>query len=173
MHNPNASHHSIEPDGHHACSYCAHVEALVGGIVPEWAHNLELALKIARLGSSDLAHGFAELADTLESLHSEDTTRALQEESLSRLRQEVAQIIVTMQFHDRLEQILEQVTVDVARFVGEIELARHRLAAGEVTPLPDLEAWLKRLTSSYTTDEQRARAGNGQDCGDTPGITYF
>lgn len=67
-------------------------------------------------------------------------------ESGNVIRGEVSNLLVALQFQDRIRQILEVVSMDIERM-------RQAVAAGE--PLPDAAAWLRDLDQHYTMEEER------------------
>lgn len=86
-----------------------------------------------------------------------DTSRALQD-SLQQLRDErgqiehdLAQLIVNLQFQDRVDQIISHVTADMER----LQACARDLAECDLAGL-GVEQWLKRLAGTYTTLEQQA-----------------
>jgi methyl-accepting chemotaxis protein len=94
------------------------------------------------------------------------------------LRTEIEQVLVDLQFQDRVSQILQHVMNDTERLHSELSAATAELSASQsITPL-DALAWLDRLQQSYSTPEQLAMQANQQ----TPGsglpeagaaITFF
>jgi methyl-accepting chemotaxis protein len=71
------------------------------------------------------------------------------------LQAEIAQVLVELQFQDRVSQILRQVMDDVDRLHRRLhEAASREPGAQDVAPL-DVPAWLDTLQRSYTTPEQR------------------
>ncbi|WP_061286677.1 hypothetical protein [Herbaspirillum chlorophenolicum] len=78
--------------------------------------------------------------------------------------QEVCDILVNLQFQDRISQILDHVQRDIARLKG---------AAGEAD-LPSPEQWLSDLEKTYTTPEQRL-VHTGQQVPNTlqPQVDFF
>lgn len=115
-------------------------------------------------GSRDTATGivgrFQATADSLEA-------------SLAELRQQqqrvdadIQEVMVNLQFQDRVQQIVEHVIDD---------LERARTASSAEVP-PDVEEWLARLSSTYTTLEQRAvhhGATSGASAAQASDITFF
>lgn len=59
--------------------------------------------------------------------------------------QEVGEILVNLQFQDRISQILDQLQGDIARMQG----------SAPETSLPSPQQWLAELEQTYTTPEQR------------------
>ncbi|MDC8756452.1 methyl-accepting chemotaxis protein [Janthinobacterium fluminis] len=66
------------------------------------------------------------------------------------IRQDVAGLLVALQFQDRIRQILEVVAADIERM-------RQSLAGPE--RLPDAHAWLADLGRHYTMEDERASHG--------------
>lgn len=83
----------------------------------------------------------AMLQGSLEQLHQERTV----------LESELNQLVVHLQFQDRVDQIMGHVGDDMQRL--EQALAARQAGNGE---LPAAAEWLARLGSTYTTLEQRA-----------------
>ncbi len=75
------------------------------------------------------------------------------------IRAEVESLMVSLQFQDRVRQIIGVVEDDIDRLA--------RAIAGR-TPLPDVGAWLNELHDRYTTDEQRR--GHLSNVGHGPGV---
>lgn len=66
------------------------------------------------------------------------------------VREEIEQVIVSLQYQDRTRQILEHVMVDMKKLVAEIE--RHKTDLSRL----DSERWLAEVERTYTTLEQVA-----------------
>jgi methyl-accepting chemotaxis protein len=97
----------------------------------------------------------------------------LQSESRG-VRDEVTEVIVNLQFQDRVNQILGHVKDSMSRFEALLEERRAKLNAG-VTPEPvAAEDWLAEMESSYTTLEQHHNHTGKQSVRpETSGITFF
>ena len=67
----------------------------------------------------------------------------------------VEQMMVSFQFQDRVQQILEQIANSMQAVTERLHEAT---AQGD---LPDLQAWDTLLSDGYTTDEQRSRRMSG------------
>jgi methyl-accepting chemotaxis protein len=96
----------------------------------------------------------------------------LRQESLA-IHGEIADVLVALQFQDRVSQILCHVRQDMDKL--EQRLAAHRTAEGPVDPsLVDAQAWLEELATTYTTAEQRAlHGGAAQPAASSAGVTFF
>ncbi|GGP27170.1 methyl-accepting chemotaxis protein [Silvimonas amylolytica] len=95
-----------------------------------------------------------------------DTVGQLEQESRS-VEHEVQQVLVNLQFQDRISQILEHVKLDMEKLAGLLESRQ---------PLPDEHTWRSDLERSYTTLEQRyAHHGESaaQAAAPSGGIEFF
>ena len=70
------------------------------------------------------------------------------------VQETVSGVIVSLQFQDRVSQILNQTMGDMARLENVLNENRERGARGERVPPIDVAAWLEQLSSTYTTLEQ-------------------
>jgi methyl-accepting chemotaxis protein len=70
------------------------------------------------------------------------------------VQQTVSGVIVSLQFQDRVSQILRHIMDDMARLQGVLDENRARIERGEPVELLDVGAWLEQLASTYTTLEQ-------------------
>jgi len=70
------------------------------------------------------------------------------------VQETVSGVIVSLQFQDRVSQILRQTMDDMERLEGVLNENRAREARGEPVPPIDVAAWLDHLSSTYTTLEQ-------------------
>lgn len=99
----------------------------------------------------------------------EDLSRSaglLREESLL-IEREISDVLVALQFQDRTSQILSSIRSDIDRLAGE-------LSAPADTRSLDSEAWVSRLTQTYTTPEQhKAHGSNAPAAVPESEITFF
>jgi methyl-accepting chemotaxis protein len=118
----------------------------------------------ARSTIREVVSGFNELAQSL----SEDMS-ALQEDSRS-VEQDVQQVLVNLQFQDRINQILDHVQIDLDKL-------KRLVDADGIPELPRREQWLADLERTYTTAEQRnMHGGSGQSAAPAQapaGIDFF
>lgn len=70
------------------------------------------------------------------------------------VQETVSGVIVSLQFQDRVSQILNQTMGDMARLESVLNENRERGARGEHVPPIDVVAWLDQLSGTYTTLEQ-------------------
>jgi len=86
------------------------------------------------------------IADFRESAFKLSGTVGQLEEENREVDQEVCDILVNLQFQDRISQILDHVQLDMVKLVELVEQAQI---------LPDRQTWLADLEKTYTTQEQR------------------
>lgn len=67
------------------------------------------------------------------------------------IQEDVSQVLVNLQFQDRVQQILDRVMRDMDRLAETANAVLHQPDA----QIPDTAEWLKTLASSYTMYEQR------------------
>jgi len=82
-----------------------------------------------------------------------DASRHMAEGGLS-VRGKVEEVLVHLQFQDRMSQILVAVTSDIARLLERIREQERRIARGEAPDVFDAGAWIAALENTYTTIEQ-------------------
>lgn len=75
----------------------------------------------------------------------------LQRESVG-IRDEISDVLVSLQFQDRVSQVLTHVQT----YMRQLRVNMKRSLSGEDSAAFDGEAWLAEMETSYTTDEQRA-----------------
>lgn len=78
---------------------------------------------------------------------------SLENES-SHVQHSVEEVLVNLQFQDRVGQILSHVTRDMEKFSAVIQDHQQKLAAGENIELINIAAWLADVQKTYTTLEQ-------------------
>jgi len=84
-----------------------------------------------------------------------ESSQVLEQES-NQVKKNVADVLVALQFQDRISQILEHVMNDMNRLVDTLQEQESALkSGGRVEPI-DVSAWLKAIESTYTTLEQVA-----------------
>ena len=103
-----------------------------------------------------------------------ESTQALTSESQS-VANEISDVLVALQFQDRVSQVLGHVGADMDRLKGEIDGARAAVAAGQRAGTLDEQAWLAELAKTYTTPEQHSlhRGENTATAQDNSDITFF
>jgi len=88
---------------------------------------------------------------------------------------EIAEVLVSLQFQDRVGQVLDHVRGDQHRLVDRLQAADDDVAAGRPAGELDSNAWLDEMASHFTTPEQHLlHGGHGQSSGSkTDEITFF
>ncbi|PWB39866.1 MAG: chemotaxis protein [Rhodocyclales bacterium] len=104
------------------------------------------------------------------------TAGQLEQESEG-VREQVSRVLVDLQFQDRVSQILALIENDIGRLDEKISADVRNISEG-ARPQPfDIDSWLRRLESGYTTLEQHEHQGDAQpDAAAKPGtdgITFF
>jgi len=91
------------------------------------------------------------------------------------VQETVSGVIVSLQFQDRVSQILNQTKEDMARLEGVLNENMERGARGEPVPPIDVAAWLDDLSSTYTTLEQvdNHQGTQSNAPGNATEITFF
>lgn len=98
----------------------------------------------------------------------------LEQESAA-VQSSVEEVLVNLQFQDRVSQILSHVTDDMEKLVGALADQETRLRHGESVTLIDIQEWLRAIQKTYTTLEQ-VDVHRGSAHSQTPSnseITFF
>lgn len=101
----------------------------------------------------DVLDHVRELADSTESMKDHG----------ARLRTDVEQLLVALQFQDRIRQILEVVEADMQRM----------RAASSQDEVPGARQWLEKLGSTYTMVEEHRHHGDTEVTASDEEITFF
>lgn len=72
-------------------------------------------------------------------------------EERCRVQDDVNEVLVSLQFQDRVQQILDQVLADMDRLTTSV----RAVTTDPKAQLPDAKQWLETLAKSYTMHEQR------------------
>jgi len=135
------------------------MQAILSAVQGYVAHDTQMADESKRAIGQVLAEFervTGAMGDSAARLHHEGET----------LQGEIAQVLVELQFQDRVSQILRHVMQDAERLRAAVAEAAGRLGAGEAVAPFDAAAWLAALQSTYTTPEQmRMHAGTRQQPG--------
>jgi len=103
-----------------------------------------------------------------------ETSNTLIEEG-SQVQQEVEQVLISLQFQDRVRQILEHVTMNMNALTAVITEHKAIVAKGGVPDPVDIDTWMKDLGKTYTTLEQVDvhHQSEREDTHDKSEITFF
>lgn len=150
------------------------VEVITGAM----ANTVQLAADYAKQDDVVLAQGQTTIREVLQELRGStnllaDAANALVRESEG-VQDEVAQVMVSMQFQDRVNQILAQVHSDMERFASYARARAQELAAGSFPAPIDANAWLREMEATYSTLEQRNNHAGLQSRGPADSeVTFF
>ena len=120
--------------------------------------TLERTTEYAAQDSTRLSKSEDSIAQVLKQFrHSTEnilqSAQVLEQESVG-VQASVEEVLVNLQFQDRVSQILSHVTNDMEKLAGALVDQETRLRHGEtVTPI-DTAEWLSSIQKSYTTLEQ-------------------
>ncbi|WP_443693363.1 methyl-accepting chemotaxis protein [Pseudomonas sp.] len=97
----------------------------------------------------------------------------LQQQSAN-VADEIAQVLVALQFQDRVSQMLTLITRDLGKLEQQLdERQASSLSGHALTPMAS-DRWLQELSTSYTMPEQHAiHGGNTHAKADASEITFF
>jgi methyl-accepting chemotaxis protein len=103
-----------------------------------------------------------------------DSAEVLRRES-ALIRGEIDDVIVALQFQDRVSQILSLVRADLGKLEQHLDEVGHDLAPGQPPSPIDAPAWLEALARTYTMPEQHVIHGGSpsQEPASQPEITFF
>lgn len=102
-----------------------------------------------------------------------ESAAILQRESYG-IRDEIADVLVSLQFQDRVSQILSHVTQDLGKLEGLLARFDADRSEGRLAGSLDASAWLGDLAQTYTTAEQRIlHEGGRSDSPRESEITFF
>ncbi|MDD5177000.1 MAG: methyl-accepting chemotaxis protein [Sterolibacterium sp.] len=102
-----------------------------------------------------------------------DTSEVLRKETRS-IGDEIAEVLVALQFQDRVSQVLSHVGNDMGKLKERIANQERQLTdGGRLGPI-DATAWLDELSHTYTVPEQHVvHNGGAPDAVASSEITYF
>lgn len=99
------------------------------------------------------------------------SVNTMREESIS-IGAEISDVLVALQFQDRVSQILMLVRNDLEKLQRHLQDHEQGLASGNAPPI-DARAWLDELSQTYTMPEQHtAHTGKAQEQSSAD-ITFF
>jgi len=157
------------------------------------AKQIQFKVEAVNVATSDALSTAGRLASANESMmqRADSTTREVLERFRSSLgtlsessaamasgsqdvRAMVEAVIVNLQAHDRITQILGAVSKDVARLLEVVRAQEARIACGDAPEILDARAWVANLEKTYTMLEQRDSQSAGASARPADGdITFF
>ena len=147
----------------------AEIREKVDGIVGAVGNAVKTAGELSHKEQTLLGQAERTVSGTLEEFERRAQEAELRIAGLRNSGAEVAQaieqVLVDLQFQDRVSQILSNVETDTRRFATAIDQDE----------VPDASAWLTRLEAGYTTCEQeQAHAGGAAAVpGASSSVTFF
>jgi len=101
-----------------------------------------------------------------------DSANLLREES-QLIQNEICEVLVALQFQDRVSQMLTHVRNDQDKLSRTLDESGQKIATG-LAPQPiDTAIWLEALASTYTTQEQYGTHGGSHAQSSSTEITFF
>ncbi len=120
-----------------------------------------------------IARVLGQFGDATSNLSS--STEILRQES-QEIGGEIANVLVNLQFQDRVSQMLMHVRNDLDKLDARLKEHDAERAAGNAPPAMDARAWLGELAQTYTMPEQHAAHGGGAATANSSNdsdITFF
>jgi methyl-accepting chemotaxis protein len=156
----------------------AHMRQTVDQVNSAIASTLRASEEFSRVDAETVAQAetvvqtvLTEISDATEGLA--NSAHQLQEDSAG-IGSEISDVLVSLQFQDRVSQILTHVEDDIGKL--DTLLLEHEQSvqeSGDSAPI-DTAAWLAQLRDKYTTEEQRAiHQGDDSNAVAESTITFF
>jgi methyl-accepting chemotaxis protein len=102
-----------------------------------------------------------------------DSSKALRQETQA-IGEEIAEVLVALQFQDRVSQVLSHVDHDMSKLKERIASQEQQVAAGGKPGPIDAAAWLEELSHTYTVPEQHVvHQGGAPRSAPAAEITFF
>lgn len=103
-----------------------------------------------------------------------DSSNMLRQETQT-IGEEISEVLVALQFQDRVSQVLNHVCNDMSKLKSRIDNQERQLADGSMPGAIDATAWLGELSSTYTVPEQHVVHNGGVARTETASseITFF
>ncbi|MEC5400247.1 methyl-accepting chemotaxis protein [Uliginosibacterium sp. H1] len=118
----------------------------------EFARNETTALDTSRATAEQIVSRFNATAQAMQ-----QSLSSLQEKHRA-VQSDIGQVLVNLQFQDRVHQILDHVLADMDKLA---DTSRNR-AANPALPVPAAQTWLDELSRTYTMlDQVRVHQGSG------------
>ncbi|MBI1907230.1 MAG: hypothetical protein HYS20_13510 [Rhodocyclales bacterium] len=89
------------------------------------------------------------------------------------VQRQVEDVMVHLQFQDRVSQILGAVEADMARLAARLDENDQTLAHAQPPEPFEVNTWLSELEQTYTTLEQHTGHNRARNAQDKSGITFF
>ncbi len=142
------------------------------------ANTLKMSQQSAERDSAMLAESEDLIGSILERFHRvtdelADSTEVLYSESKA-VGSQISHVLVSLQFQDRVSQIMNHVSQDMGKLQLELSARREQMSTGERPEPMNVDNWLIELGRTYTTPEQHAlHDDTHQSRSDDAEITFF
>ncbi|MDD5249754.1 MAG: methyl-accepting chemotaxis protein, partial [Rhodocyclaceae bacterium] len=143
------------------------------------ASTLEISSRYARQDEEMVANSEKVIEHVVSRVHGAvqglvDASDQLRQENQS-VGEEIAEVLVALQFQDRVSQVLGHVRNDMGKLNERIVNQERRVAEGVNPGAIDATAWLDELSHTYTVPEQHVvhRGGKPAATADSADITFF
>ncbi|WP_372627522.1 methyl-accepting chemotaxis protein [Arsukibacterium sp.] len=112
-----------------------------------------------------------QVLDRFESVtrHMAESTEQLKQES-NEIREEISDVLVALQFQDRVSQIVSHVRDNINALHQQLEQCKQQ---PELREQLDADSWLKQMELTYATDEQRSSHYGKAGVAKEHEITFF
>jgi methyl-accepting chemotaxis protein len=141
--------------------------------------TLERTTEYAAEDNSRLSKSEVSITQVLEQFQQSSesimqSAQTLEHESAA-VQSSVEEVLINLQFQDRVSQILSHVTDDMEKLVGAISEQDARIRHGESVSPIDVQEWLDAVQKTYTTLEQVDvhRGGNNSTSPSHSEVTFF
>ncbi|EEF24249.1 conserved hypothetical protein [Ricinus communis] len=138
------------------------------------ASTLEISQQYAKQDEVMVANSEEAIAHVLEQFkvaatRLSDSSHAVHQEG-KHIGEEIAEVLVTLQFQDRISQILNHVRSNLVKLTAQLTEQR-----GSAFTQADIDRWLKELAETYTMPEQHVVHVGGvhQADANASDITFF
>lgn len=140
--------------------------------------TLDRTAEFARRDGNRLSESESAVVEVLAQFRSSgeriiNSAQSLEQESAG-VQHNVEEIMVNLQFQDRVGQILSHVIADMGKLANRIAEQQQNIHKGDIS-LIDVDGWLAEISKTYTTLEQVA-VHDGNKAQEKPGkseITFF
>jgi methyl-accepting chemotaxis protein len=127
------------------------------------ANTMQVSREFAERDGEMVSESEQVIRRILERFHAAAESASASAETLRRdsrsVRDEIAEVLVSLQFQDRVSQILGHVQGDLGKLQSHLDERLAAITAGlRVEPI-DVDVWLGELACTYTTPEQHALHG--------------
>lgn len=121
----------------------------------------------------DVIAGFSQAAQSLA-----DSSDQMRGDSVE-TRQEIDNVLISLQFQDRVSQVLNHVIQDLEKLKRKIDDSKQLQSQSDDAMLAEADSWLEELSQTYTMPEQHivhregANAPQARATQDSSDITFF